>query len=155
MMRARRATMALLLLLACAVLGAQDASRVLAICDKQSLSLSEAAWLAFSSAGILPAEADSTAALARLRELGWIRRASRDDVDFFPATVGEFAFMAMKANKMRGGVGYALFPGPRYALREFAYLGLLPSTLDPAQLINGTMALRTLAKLEEFLGARK
>lgn len=153
----RMAIAALLLLAAVSGRGlaAQEASSLLSLCDKPSLSLSEAAWLALSGANLLPPGSGPSAALARLRELGWIRRASREDVDYFPATVGEFAFLSMMAYRLRGGVGYAFFPGPRYAYRELSYRGLLPANLEAGQAIGGILALRSIARIDEYRGSRK
>jgi hypothetical protein len=134
---------------------AQDAARVLELCDKPSLDLSEASWLALSSAGLIDPESSSDAALDRLRELGWLARASRKDAKYFPTTVGEFSFIAMKAYGMRGGIGYALAPGPRYAFRELGYLGLIPSSVGQDQVLPGTFAVKTIGKLDELRGVRR
>jgi len=151
----RRLALLLCLSLAAAArpAAAQEAARALSLCDKPTLSLPEAAWLALGSASLLPEGAGPAEALAKLRELGWIGRASREDVQSFPTTVGEFAFLAMKARGLRGGIAYALFPGPRYAFRELAYLGALPPAAESGQAIGGTLALRTLSKLDELKGA--
>ena len=54
-----------------------------------------------------------------------------------PATLGEVCFLIMETQGIKGGLFYALFPGPRYATRELASLGVLKGYTHPNRVVSG------------------
>ena len=48
----------------------------------------------------------------------------------------------MKAFEIPGGLLYALFPGPRYACNELAYLGFIKGNNSPYRTLSGEEMLR-------------
>jgi hypothetical protein len=55
----------------------------------------------------------------------------------------------MRAFDMRGGLFYALFPGPRYAYRELVRLRFIQGRMDPALAVSGERLLRILGRALE------
>jgi hypothetical protein len=72
-----------------------------------------------------------------------------------PITLGEYAFVLMKAFDIRGGIFYSIFPGPRYACRELAFLGLLDGKASPNRRLAGDEAVRVLGKVLEYREAAR
>ena len=72
-----------------------------------------------------------------------------------PITLGEFAYIVMRAFDLPGGVMYSLFPGPRYAARELGYLGLIPGNSSPYRLISGDEVVQVLGFALNFVQAQR
>lgn len=49
---------------------------------------------------------------------------------------------------------YSLFPGKRYAAREFAYRGFLQGNTSPGRVLSGRDAVHALGRVLEALGQR-
>jgi hypothetical protein len=115
---------AILALLAACVLPAAAQSNLLIdrLLEQPRASFGAAAYLVLAASGALDPEASEQQALAALSEKGWKLRAPQAEE---PIRLGEFCFLIMKAFDEKGGLMYRLFPGPRYAVRELAYLGLV------------------------------
>ncbi len=68
-------------------------------------------------------------------------------------SLGVFAFMLQQELDLPRGIGSTLFPGPRYAVRDLRFLGIIVQSGDAASAISGEEALsltgRALAELEE------
>lgn len=47
-------------------------------------------------------------------------------------------FLIGKSANMKGGIFYSIFKSPRYALREFKSLGILPQNVEPNQKVSGS-----------------
>jgi hypothetical protein len=91
------------------------------LAEKQATIL-DAAELILSASGIVgenPKAGQVMAALADRRLLPAGRTAEA------PITLGEASYLIMRTLGMRGGLLYTMFPGPRYATRELAYLRLI------------------------------
>jgi hypothetical protein len=54
-----------------------------------------------------------------------------------PATLGQVCYLIMETQGIKGGLFYTLFPGPRYATRELASLGLLKGYTHPNRVVSG------------------
>jgi hypothetical protein len=72
-----------------------------------------------------------------------------------PITLGELACLIMKTQGMGGGILYTLFPGPRYAARELAYLRLVRGNTHPSRTVTGEEVMRILAAVLERTGGKK
>jgi hypothetical protein len=71
-----------------------------------------------------------------------------------PVRLDELAFMLAQAFGFKGGIMYALIPGPRYAYRELRYRGILEGRIDPAQTVSGERLLHLLGRILERRGER-
>lgn len=139
------------LLAGVAVLDAQSNALVDELLAEQEASLGNAACLALSAAGLVPEDASGEQALALIQEKGWKLPAGPADA---PIRLGQYAFLLMQVFEMKGGLMYGLFPGPRYAARELAYLRLIPDRPIPGRKISGSEAMHILGSLLEWKGGR-
>ena len=63
-----------------------------------------------------------------------------------PLTLGTLSLLIMQAFDMKGGMMYALLPGPRYAFRSMVNRSLIQDSLDPDMKVNGEQFLNILGK---------
>jgi hypothetical protein len=65
-------------------------------------------------------------------------------------TLGEYAFLLMKAFQIPGGIMYMVLPGPRYATRELAYLKLITQRPVPGRTVSGEEVMTILTRVMEW-----
>jgi outer membrane protein OmpA-like peptidoglycan-associated protein len=145
-----KASLALFLFiyLAAPLLPAQTAAEMDILLETESVSFGQAARFVLDAANLIdPGSAAGAFALAR--QNGWLpERALKDN----PIKTGELAFLIMRTFNMKGSFLYRLFPGPRYAFREFDYRGLIPGRRDPDLKVSGEGLLRILSMTSAYLG---
>lgn len=125
------------------LLSAQSNEVLDTVLGEASLSYGDAAYLVGSASGRLQdavSPADAAAALDQAG-LGIPGRAPDSSV-----SLGEFSYMLTRAFGMRGGIMYSILPGPRYATRELAYLGIITGPAIPGMSLSGERALRILER---------
>ena len=130
-------------------LNAQSNAVIDALLDADPAAFSDAAYLVLSAAKVLTEKAtpkDTVWAL-QARDWGIAARPAKE-----PITVGEYASLLMQAFEVRGGILYRLFPGPRYACRELAFLGLLEGSTATGRRLSGGEAVRILSRFLERRG---
>jgi len=114
-------------------------------------TLGRAAYLVLTAAGGVEENQTVEQAFAALKAKPWgFSAASPQD----PLTLGSYASMVMRAFGMRGGLLYSLFPGKRYAAREFAYRGFVQGNTSPGRALSGRDATHVLGQVLEALGQR-
>jgi hypothetical protein len=133
-------------------LEAQSNTLIDALLDSPTASFGDAVYLALSAARIVPETATPDEAVKSLVDGN--RRFSGRSAEG-PITLGEYAFVLMKAFDIRGGIFYSIFPGPRYACRELAFLGLLDGKAGPNRRLAGDEAVRVLGKVLEYREAAR
>ncbi len=97
----------------------------------------DSVYLVLTVTGAIPETSTVEAALDALKTKGW-NIGFKDKAS--PITLGEFSYLVMKASAMGGGLMYSLFPGPRYAGRELAYLGIVKGDPNPGRQLSGREA---------------
>jgi len=142
---------ALLALLAAFVLPAAAQSNELIdrLLEQPRASFGAAAYLVLTASGELDQAASEQQALAALREKGWKLRAAQAEE---PIRLGEFCFLLMKAFGEKGGLMYRLAPGPRYAVRELAYRGLVRGKVHSRRLPSGQEVVQLLSSFLDRKG---
>jgi hypothetical protein len=120
-----------------------------ALLETQAVSFAGAARFVLVTADTLAETSPPEAAYALAGEKGWLPQKARADK---PITTGELCFLIMNAFDIKGSFLYSLFPGPRYAFREFDYLGLVPGRRDPALKVSGEELLRVLSMVRAYRG---
>jgi hypothetical protein len=135
---------AVLALLALFVLPAAAQSNQLIdlLLEQPRASFGAAAYLVLAASGVLDPESTEQQALQSLGEKGWKLRAAQADE---PIRLGEFCFLIMKAFGEKGGLMYRLFPGPRYAVRELAYRGLIHGKVHSGRFPTGEEVVQILS----------
>ena len=130
-------------------IAAQSNQRIDTILAEQTATLGSAAYIALTGAGLVGDEATPAAAVAAAAEAGWIAEGA-DAAS--PATFGQLARLLMAANGVNGGLMYRLFPGPRYATREFVARGWSPERRAPGDPVSGEFLLRVTGNFLEMTG---
>jgi hypothetical protein len=132
-------------LLACAAqVGAQSNELLDALLEEQTTSFGQASYLVLTAAGRLSEGASPAEAALVVTAQGWkVPQKGADE----PLTLGEYSFLLMQAFQMKGGLMYRIFPGPRYAGRELAYLRLIRGDTSPYRLLRGEEAIGILGRL--------
>lgn len=127
-------------------LEAQSNTVIDALLGAREAAFGDAVYLVLSAAKIIPEKATPNDAVWALqaKNMGVAGRSAKE-----PITLGEYAFLLMKAFKVRGGIMYRLFPGPRYACRELAFLGLLEGNTAPRRRLGGEEAVRIVSRFLE------
>jgi hypothetical protein len=130
---------------------AQSNQAVDRLLDEKVAVFGDAAYLILNAAGVVPETATGADAVAAVNAAGYLR-GSRTETQ--PITLGEVCFLIMKTQKMKGGVLYLLFPGPRYAAREFASLHLVKGVTHPGRTVTGEEVMRLLESAMENVGGQ-
>ena len=127
-------------------LEAQSNTVIDALLGSREAAFGDAVYLVLSAAKIVPEKATPNDAVWALqaKNMGIAGRSAKE-----PITLGEYAFLLMKAFDVRGGIMYRLFPGPRYACRELAFLGLLEGNMVPRRRLGGEEAVRIVSRFLE------
>ena len=135
---------AFLALLAVCVLPAAAQSNLLIdrLLEQPRASFGAAAYLVLAASGALDPEATEQQALESLSEKGWKLRTPQAEE---PIRLGELCFLIMKAFGEKGGLMYRLAPGPRYAVRELAYLGLVHGKVHSSRFPSGQEVVQILS----------
>ncbi len=139
----KKAWAVLALLAACLLPAAAQSNELIdRLLEQPQASFGAAAYLVLAASGSLDAEASEQQALDSLREKGWKLRAARAED---PIRLGELCFLIMKAFGEKGGLMYHLFPGPRYAVRELAYRGLVHGKVHSGRFPTGQEVVQILS----------
>ena len=144
---------ALLALLAASVLPAvaQSNQFIDRLLEQPQATFGASAYLVLAASGLVPAEATEQQALTALNEKGWKLKARGADE---PIRLGEYCYLIMKAFELKGGLMYRLFPGPRYAVRELAYRGIVHGQAHGARYPSGQEAVQLLSSFLDWKGGR-
>ena len=119
--------------------------------DQKAATFGDAAYMILAAAGTIPQDASPADAVAAVQS-GKLLRGSHTETQ--PITLGEVCYLIMETQKMNGGLFYMLFPGPRYAAREFAYLRLIRGNTHPARTVAGEEVIRMLGDAMALKGGQ-
>lgn len=135
----RRLVLVFALLLAMTLSAAAQSNETIdQILAQEVATIGSAAYVALSAGDLVNDDSSPQKAMEVAIQAGWLDPAvSADD----PAGFGQFAYLLMQAFEVNGGLMYRLFPGPRYATREFTYFGWSPVRIGPADRFSGNFLL--------------
>ncbi len=120
--------------------------------EEQQATLGNAAYIVFLAAEIGTEDWSVDQSIQELQSRDWgFDDAAVDTV----ADLGSISFLIMRAFDMKGGIMYSLFPGRRYAAREFAFLGFVPGYASPARVLTGQEVTHILGRTLDHLGMRE
>ena len=132
---ARRFYILIVLWLAYATnLCAQSNQTIDRLLDERPATFGDAAYVILSAAGLVPEESSGEEATSVVADRKLL---PKTPLPTEPVTLGQVCFLIMKTQGMKGGLLYTLFPGPRYATRELASLGLLKGFTHPSRVVTG------------------
>ena len=133
------------------VLGAQSNQVVDRLLDEKAAQFGDAAYMILNAAGIVPEEATDADVVAAVQAGGWLKGPVTESQ---PITLGQVCYLIMKTQKMSGGLLYRMFPGPRYATREFAYMKFIRGIPHPGRTVSGEEVMRMLESAIEKTGGQ-
>ncbi len=132
-------------------LSAQSNEAVDRLLDQKTATVADAAYLVLAASGIVKESAGADAVMAALAERKLLAGRAAGD----PISLGEVSYLVMQTLGIPGGLFYAVFPGPRYAARELAYLRLIPGNAHPSRTVSGEEVMHILGGALELKGASK
>lgn len=117
-----------------ACLGAQSNDVIDRLLDEKPALVGDVAYVVLAAANIVTEEStadDATNVVTQRRLLSSIASPTQ------AVTLGQACYLIMETQGMKGGLLYTLFPGPRYASRELASLGMLKGNTHPGRTVSG------------------
>ncbi len=117
-----------------------------------TLSFGQAAFLAISAVEDVNNSFDIAGASKAVAEKSWGFKEVNADQKI---NLGEYCYLLMQAFKLPAGMWYSLFPGSRYGLREFQYLGFVGQNSWPDEELSGELALRIIGKILTYNEAKE
>ena len=109
------------------------------ILDVSAVTCNQAAMFVLNSKGIEFEDGAFEYAVSR----GWLKNTKADE----RITMGQLSFLLMKSFNLKGGILYAIFPGPRYAYRSMVSRSFIQDVSDPAMTVSGERFLFILGKV--------
>lgn len=132
-------------------LWAQSNTVMDSLLSQKQATFGDAVYMVMTAIKQVPESASQGDAIKALEGDGWgVKILDTSN----PITLGEYAFLLMRAFNMHGGIMYGLFPGPRYAARELAYLRLIYGDTSPYRTISGREVVEILGSVMSYEGAR-
>ena len=105
-------------------------------------------YLVLMSAGMISEDATLEESLRTVEEKGW---GFSDVPGDAPVNLGAFSYLVMKVYGMEGGIMFTLFPGPRYAAREFSYRGFISGNQSPYRILDGFEVVNCLTRALQWM----
>ena len=132
-----------------AFLSAQTAAELEAVLESPAVSFAQAAQFVIASAGSASegseeAAAEREAGFRQAMDRRWLREGTSPDGSI---TLGRLSFLVMKAFNLKGGMMYAIAPGPRYAYRSMVSRSYIQGASDPAMTVSGERFLQILGRV--------
>ncbi len=135
----RRLVLVFALLLAVSLgAAAQSNETIDRILEQDVATLGAAAYVALNAGDLVSDESTPEKAVEVAIQAGWLEEGSSGGD---PAGFGQLAHLLMQVFEVPGGLMYRMFPGPRYATREFTYQGWSPIRIGPADQFSGEFLL--------------
>lgn len=136
-----------LLLLTVASIQAQSTEIVENLLLSDQAAFGDSVYMIAVGSGLLDDDVSVSEAVSNITKNGW-NKSGKNAEDTI--TLGEFSYIAMQALDIPGGIMYRLFPSPRYALRELAYLGIIDEKFHPDNTLSGSNFINILSAILEI-----
>jgi hypothetical protein len=131
-----------------APLHAQTAAELEELLQIRTISYGQAARFVLEAADMTSVN-DTAQAFAFAAERAWLpKKASAEK----PITLADLSFLIMKAFNIKGGMMYAILPGPRYAYRSMISRSFIKGSSDPAMTVSGERFLLILGNVLDAAG---
>ncbi len=141
----------LLLAAICAVLASPSFGQSIGFMDRVSsspgIAYADAAYLVLVATDNIAEDAGTTRSLDLAKEMKWISPGIAAET---PISLDGYSYLIMRSFGMKGGLMYRIAPGPRYAFRELVSLGVIQGNYDPADKVDGALAVRMLGRVFEI-----
>jgi hypothetical protein len=138
-----------LLFLAAGFLPAQTAAELETLLETTAVSCAQAAKFVAASVGSADSAGMEKDAFDAAMAEGWLTKKAAAEK---PITLAELSFLIMKAFDMKGGMMYAILPGPRYSYRSMISRSFIQGDADPAMTVSGDRFLLILGNVLNAAG---
>ena len=135
------------LVLSPAFLPAQTAAELETVLETPAVTCAQAARFVTASSG--SAASSGSDDFQQAIEKGWFPQGTTPDESI---TLGKLSFLIMRAFDIKGGMMYAILPGPRYAFRTMVSRSFIQGAADPAMTVNGERFLHILGRVLNVAG---
>jgi hypothetical protein len=136
-----------LIFLSLASLSAQTAAELERVLALPALTCGDAARFVLGAAGLAAADDSPEAAYRFAADNNWLSKEAAD-----PINLEGLSFLIMGAFGMKGGLMYALFPGPRYAYRELVYRKIIAGRSFSTMPVSGQRFFQILGRALDYAG---
>jgi len=140
-MRKRFLHAALLSLFVAAAMYGQSNDAMDRLLGEDQATIGDASYIILGAAGLVGDDATTDQVMAVVADKNLLPQDRTADKAI---TLGEVSYLIMKTQDLRGGLLYLAFPGPRYAARQLAYLGLISGNTHPSRVVSGQEVVRIL-----------
>lgn len=126
-----------------AILFAQSAAVMDTILDQDALTFGAASYLMMAARGDIDENTgfDRAAEMMADTQPSFSGMGPEDTLN-----LGEYSYLLMKVYEVSGGLMYRILPGPRYAVRELAYIDVVQGGSYPKSVLTGERAVRILER---------
>lgn len=140
-----------LLIVATPVVIAQSNEIIDQLLEEQQATLGKSAYLVLLAADLISENSTPVESVEALASFDWgFDNATPEDA----VDLGSLAFMIMKSFDMKGGIMYTIFPGRRYAVKEFAFRTLTLESASQYRILSGIDVANILGRSLDILGRR-
>jgi len=123
-------------------LPAQTAAELEAVLETPAITCAQAARFVTASSEGQSSSPDAD--FQQAMDNGWFPKGTTPDENI---TLGKLSFLIMRAFEIKGGMMYAILPGPRYAFRSMVSRSFIQGAADPAMTVNGERFLHILGRV--------
>lgn len=114
------------------------------IANSDGIAYGDAAYLVLVATDNIAEDAGTARSLDLAKEMKWVKSAIAAEA---PIHLDGFSYLLMRSFGMKGGIMYRLAPGPRYAYRELVARGVIQGDYDPAEKVDGALAVRMIGRV--------
>jgi hypothetical protein len=117
------------------------------ILESKEITGAQAARFVLASCEDFKTDGTAVDEFAQAKDKGWLPKTNAEQA----ITLGSLSFLMMKTFNIRGGMMYAILPGPRCAFRTMMDRSFIQGAADPSTTVSG---IRFLQILEKVLNAQ-
>ena len=138
-----RLTMLAVLVTACSgiFLTAQSNDRIDELLQQDQARLDATAYIVLAAGKLIEETDGPEKAMEMVKSLGLV---TPDALPESPVMVQDLSYLLMKSLDLKGGIMYAIFPGPRYAYRDMVYKQAVNDSGGPLRIVSGEEVIRSL-----------
>jgi hypothetical protein len=108
----------------------------------------DAAYLVLVATDNIAEDAGMAGSFDLAKEMKWVKPSVAPETVI---SLERYSFLLMRSFGMKGGLMYRIAPCPRYAFRELVSLGVIQGNYDPADKVDGALAVRMLGRIFEIV----
>jgi hypothetical protein len=113
-----------------------------------SIAYGDAAYLVLVATDNIAENAGTVRSLDLAKQNKWVKPSIAPET---PISLDSYSYLLMRSFGLKGGLMYRMLPGPRYAFHELVALGVIQGDYDPADKVDGALAVRMIGRVFEIV----